>query len=99
MPDLTIEYMQQCGAMDQHTFEVNGYTVSGMFSEFDQPHCTCPAYKYAKGDKTCKHIRAVYDQTCNWHQNYSDEVQTDEQNEKRICPRCGGSTVIVRVAV
>jgi predicted RNA-binding Zn-ribbon protein involved in translation (DUF1610 family) len=91
--------MQQCAQMNQHTFTVHGYTQTGMFSEHMQPHCTCPAYKFSKGEKTCKHIAQVYEQTCNWHQNYSDEVQTEEQNAQHKCPRCGGETVVVRVAV
>jgi predicted SprT family Zn-dependent metalloprotease len=36
---------------------------------------------------------------CTWHSLYSDEVQTDEEKENYICPRCGGKTVDVMVAV
>jgi hypothetical protein len=89
---------------DNGTMPVGNYVVSGLFSERHYPVCTCPAYKWGKrtvnfGGRMmppiCKHIEQAQKSVCTWHQQYSDEVQT----EKGICPRCGGKTRVVRVGV
>jgi hypothetical protein len=43
----------------------------------------------------CKHIKEAEKKICGWHEMWSDEKQTI----KGICPRCGGETEYVRVAV
>ena len=108
MPDFTIELMQQCKKLSISVIQIGKYTVTGLGSERTYPHCTCPAYKYAKRDvffghnwypKTCKHIDEAQKHLICWHEQWGEEVQTDEQHEKMICPVCGGGTEWVRVAV
>jgi hypothetical protein len=98
MPDMTIEYMQMCDSMIA-VAHVGGYEQTNLFSETGQPRCTCKAYQFAKEPKTCKHIHQAIYEACAWHQQYSDEVQTEEQRENHICPKCGGATQVIRVAV
>jgi len=104
MYDLTIEYHQQCGSMDNKVSNVGGYVQTGLFDERSWPECSCPAYKYGKRTvnfggrkypKHCKHIRQAQKNACTWHSLYSDE----EQKKEGTCPRCGKETVVVRVAV
>jgi len=106
---LDIVYMQMCTSIDgPMSKDVGGYLQAGLFSERDWPTCSCPAYKYSKATinfggcmvkPECKHIKQAQESVCGWHQQYSSEIQNHEQKEKNICPRCGGSTVDVRVAV
>ena len=95
MPDLTIEYYQQC--VPTYFTEINGYEVC---SEYGREWCTCPDYKYRKKKqgKVCKHIKQVQEKECGWHGSYF-ERQTEEQEKNYICPRCGGPTEVVRVGV
>ena len=97
MPDLTIEIMAMCSSLERQTiYHIGEYTQTLYHGTQMDDECTCPAYKFAKKDnKTCKHLKQAYEQECGWHQQYSEETQTEEGK----CPRCGGSTVYVRVAV
>lgn len=100
MHDFTIEYHQQCIPPVVITSRNGKYEIRGLGSERHDPTCTCPAFKYAKGtSKTCKHIREAEEDMCGWHSMFSPEVQTEEQKKDQICPKCGKSTEIVRVAV
>lgn len=100
MGDMTIEYMQMCGSIDgPKSFNIRGYEQHGLFSERSTPACSCPAYKFCKvadgQARVCKHLRQIESEACHWHQQYSMELQ----EEPGRCPRCGGETVTVRVAV
>jgi hypothetical protein len=105
MPDFSIITREMCasinGPMDTH---VGGYRQENMFSERHWPTCTCPAYKFSKASinfggrwvrPECKHIEQAQREACGWHQLYSEE----RLEEPGVCPRCGGPTVVVRVAV
>lgn len=100
MPDLTIEIMQQCESLSCRQYDVGDYIQNWQGRGWE---CTCKAYKFSKankyGEKTCKHITQALHDRCGWHEQWSDERQTDEQAEKCVCPRCGGPTKYVRVAV
>lgn len=83
------------------------YLLTGLFDERTYPGCSCPAYTYAKRTvqfgslwmpEVCKHIRRAQTGVCGWHEQYG-ETQTPDEQRARICPRCGGSTVNVRVGV
>jgi len=105
MFDLTIVPMEMCASIDgPMTTNVGGYVQHNMFSERDWPTCSCPAYKYSKATiqfgprkvkPECKHILKAQEDACGWHEQYSPE----HQEEKGVCPRCGGSTVLVYVGV
>ena len=105
MPDFTFVTMQMCKSIDGPlTTYIGGYIQTGMFSERHVPECTCDQYALSVRNGTgympsCEHIKLAEVMVCGWHQQWSDEVQTGEQREQHICPRCGGPTVVVRVAV
>jgi hypothetical protein len=104
MPDLTIEIMQQCASTDGPTVtHEGGYTQTGMFSERNWPECDCPAYKFSKRKinfggrmvpERCKHIIAAEEKACSYHQQLDGPPKIDG-----ICPKCGDTTVLVKVAV
>jgi hypothetical protein len=109
MPDLMIVSMQMCKSIDgPHTASVHGYTQYNLFSESHYPECTCPAYTYGKRTEffdgkwypeRCKHIRQAAREACGWHEQFHLPVQNAAQKQAHICPRCGGPTVDVQVAV
>lgn len=104
MPDFTLETYAQCKSASFFMAEVGGYeqTLGG---ERHWPYCTCPAFKFRKTGSTrfggrqvpkpCKHIVEAEKLRCGWHEAHSDEVQT----EKGVCPRCGGPTEYIQMAV
>ena len=48
----------------------------------------------------CKHIQKVYSgKLCLWHEQASHIKQTIEQRKNMVCPKCGGKTEWVKVAV
>ena len=100
--------MQQCSKLSMTAIPIKKYIVYGLGSERTYPECTCPAYKYGKRNikfdnryypKTCKHIDEAQEQLVCWHEQWGEEVQTDEQRVSMICPKCGGPTELVNVAV
>lgn len=107
MPDLTIVQMQQCKSNSQLIAHIDGYTQTGLGSEMLWPHCSCEEYENAKptidfgGLKVkplCRHLGQPKD-ICGWHEQYSEETQTPEEEEGMICPACGGQTEFVSVGV
>lgn len=53
--------------------------------------CDCPSFTY-RG--YCRHTAAALERICNWSSR--DPIpQTERQRHDRVCPRCGGSTVLV----
>ena len=95
MPELSIVYMQMCASNEYAERDIRGYR------QVYDPHldgwtCTCKGFTYRK---TCKHIKQAEEERCGWHQQYSDEVQTEAQENDHICPKCGNTTMTVRVGV
>ena len=97
MPDLTTVAMSMCKSIDgPKSYDVRGYEQHGLFSEQSLPFCSCPAYKFSLDyPKSCKHLRQIAEDECGWHQQYCKEIQETDH----VCPRCGGETISVLVAV
>lgn len=91
MPDFTVVTSEQC-AQTEVTVGGGKYTVSNLFSERSQPRCSCPGFTY-RG--TCKHLAEAQEKACGWHAMWSPEGQ----EEPGKCPKCGGPTTVVQVAV
>lgn len=64
------------------------YKVTGFF-ERGEIRCGCRGFRY-RG--TCKHTNLV-ERRCGWNAFDSKEAQTLEQEERHVCPRCGGRTI------
>lgn len=98
MLDLTIEIMQQCASMDPS--RSNGWNIGGYRQTIHpvtyEVECSCKGYQFRH---KCKHADEADKTRCHWHQNYSAEVQTEEQEAEMVCPRCGGETMYVKVGV
>ena len=91
MPDLTIEYTEVCEQLEpyRHHWHVGKYE---QVVEHDyELSCTCLGFKYRND---CKHVKEVAQNRCTWHGHYDEKQKTPG-----ICPRCGGKTVAVGVAV
>lgn len=91
------------------TFEVEGskgakYQVSwsGMSA-----HCTCKAFEFSKTDpKSCKHCDLVFKKGCfynpQWYDGGTRELKPVEwpaDGNSPRCPKCGGPTIVVKIAV
>jgi hypothetical protein len=96
MPDLTIEYKQQCESGNRgKVFDIRGYRQVVAFDERTEATCSCPAFKFSKTfPKNCKHIEQAVKELCDYH-----EQVDGPPDEKGVCPKCGGPTITVRVAV
>ena len=108
MGDLSIVSMQQCKKLSVSTWKVGEYLVTGLGSERSYPQCNCPAYRFGKRvvnfggvmyPEYCKHIDEAEKELVCWHELWGSEVQSDEEREKMICPKCKGETEWVRVGV
>lgn len=97
MGDMTEVTMQMCASQNgPRSFNVRGYEQHGLFHERSQPTCSCPAFKYSRAiPQSCKHIRQIQADACDWHEKFSDLAQVSPG----LCPQCKGPTVTVRVAV
>ena len=54
--------------------------------------CDCDGFRFKKG--FCSHIEAAKEMVCQWNELDGPEVQTAEQRNDRVCPRCGCLTTI-----
>jgi len=94
-PDLDIVTMQQCAQLGVQNHVVNGHHVT-LLGPQGEPYCDCTGFKFSRRPvKTCVHVQTVRSTQCTWHQQHSDEPIVTEG----VCPRCGGPTQYVRVAV
>lgn len=97
MGDMTIVYSQQCKSLSQTHFmtEDGRYTI--FRSSAYEWVCSCPAWKY-NATRPCKHIKAL--KVCGWHREYDgDPPQNQHQRLNYICPRCGGETETIKIAI
>ena len=51
--------------------------------------CECKGYVY-RGQ--CRHQGEAHQKVCKWNDQDGPEVQTEEQEDNKVCPRCGGPT-------
>jgi uncharacterized Zn finger protein len=100
MPDLDIKYVQVCSETlktakvlsskgDKH------YEVTASLDE-QSDRCTCPGFGYRR---KCRHVDELRSTICGWDEQHSDEVQTPQQEMEGVCPKCGGETTVIKVAV
>ena len=91
MPDLTLETTQVCQQLEpyKHYWHIRDYDQ--YLDHTYMLNCTCKGFQVRR---TCKHVRELEETRCTWHGMY-DEAQTTD----KVCPRCGGPTMYVRVAV
>ena len=106
MPDLSLEPMAVCSSWERFEVKVKGskgaeYTVTHSKQSRDADYeygfsCTCPAFKYRKGE--CKHIKAVKVDAliniCLWHQQFDGNESKDG-----ACPKCGEPVIGIMCAV
>lgn len=105
MPDLTIEYNRVCSSNIQWSKQVIGskgeiyevYFGDHGFGSLDWS-CSCPAYQYGKG-KACKHILAAQKEKCDWNYMGTYTGSSAQANPDGTCPKCGGETQVIKVAV
>lgn len=97
MGDMTIIYSQQCKSNSIILFTSTNGKYQILWSYNYGWKCSCPAWQYG-GTRPCKHIKAL--KICGWHKEYDGNPPQSRQQEKQyICPRCGGETEIIRIAI
>ncbi len=99
-----VEVMQECASISGPlTTHAGEYDQTDMFSERHWPQCSCPAFKFTRATvmfggilskPPCKHILQSELEVCGWHEQLHGSPE-----EAGTCPRCGGPTNYVRVAV
>jgi len=94
MPDLTTQSFALCRSAQLWQREVRGsegkiYFVRwGRYGHKEGTQfgysCSCKAFQFRSG--LCKHVKAVRDEHCGWHQF----MDGGEPTEKGYCPECEG---------
>jgi hypothetical protein len=104
MFDMNIEYFRTCAANVRWTKSVTG--SKGDIYEVhygETPHgpyaygwtCTCYAGQHGK---ECKHVKACKAEKCEW--NWEAFMGSSAKcNPDNTCPKCGGPTEVIKVAV
>jgi hypothetical protein len=100
MPDLTIVYLQACATLDKSdkfkSSSGHGTYETHVHVNEDQDSCTCPGFQYRR---KCKHVTELRSRLCGWNEQFSEEVQTPQQEMEGICPKCGGETFVFKAGV
>lgn len=68
----------------------SSYVVDG-YLDFGEIGCSCPAFVH---QGRCSHLR-LEAQECGWNSCKSAEIQSLEEKNRHVCPRCGDRTVDV----
>jgi len=106
MTEERLVQVQQCCSSGATHASVGDYSQYWN-EELNWWECTCPAYTYSKAmlkrqnrlvKPPCKHILKELQSRCYWNEIVGQK-QTDEQQEKMICPNCGGRTEWVTVVL
>jgi hypothetical protein len=100
VPDLTIEYVQIC-ALDGLSEDVPSSKGDRTYhvvvtNDETMDSCECDGFMFRR---KCRHVAQLREKLCGWSAQYSDEVQTPQQEMEAKCPRCGGDTRTIRVGV
>lgn len=72
-----------------HSVPGKMYTVAIIDLDSDELVCECDGYQF-RG--TCSHLAEAKEQVCRWNDVDGPELQTVEQHECMVCPRCGRET-------
>jgi hypothetical protein len=103
------QYFSQFRVLSNQNDTYYSVTLNGTGPAF----CTCKAYEFAKMyDKTCKHIKRVWEHGCLYNPQWKDAgpndldkvgveiVATDTRNSyPKNCPGCHEEMIAVKIAV
>ena len=101
-----IQYNQVCSSNLSWRKEVKGSKGETYEVHFGPSHgpyqydweCSCPAFKYGRG-KHCKHIEQAKKEKCDWNKEGCYTGSDLKANPDGTCPKCGGETEVIKVAV
>lgn len=98
MPEFVTINAQMCSTLEESSHHIGSYIVYRQSADPEDWACSCPAYRFDKDKKDCKHIKKFKNERCTWHSQFG-KAQTEQQKKDMICPECGGPTVAVGFAV
>lgn len=94
-----IRQIQRCSSTEPYFIqEIQSRTDSRLLYEVhsilpeDPPNeyvCGCPGFRY---NGQCAHQMMAWTDRCLWEEMKGPEIQTVDQKELEICPRCGQET-------
>jgi len=58
--------------------------------------CNCEGFKFRK---TCSHVKKAEKKRCGWNIQLDPGNQPKKKGRKKVCPKCGRETEIIRVGV
>lgn len=91
---LTNKYWQY----DTGKYSITYQSVQNGRYEYDYV-CTCPAYKFSKDEKKCKHIEEVKHLRCGWSQFLHGGQPVVDNNGVKRCPECGEEVEVLLIGV
>ena len=96
MPDLTIEYMYQCESLTRTSVTGSKGDTYHLYNHRGRGwQCTCKGFQF-RG--TCKHVKQVEAEGCQWHQ-FTHDGEPVEVNGEKVCPECGAPVEVIKFAV